>query len=93
MVSFSNEDENYADNFNSQYKVISLSLTIMHNEIIENDTEASFTAVFQAFVASVMNWLDNLMGFIPSNEHENLVSVAKTAFVTISSDIDKLLST
>lgn len=60
-----------------------------HFIITENGTEASFTDVFKALLDSVMNLLDSVVSFMPLNDQESLVNLARTAVITMYSDLDK----
>ena len=60
-----------------------------HFITIENGTEASFTDVFKALLDSVMNLLDSVVSFMPLNDQESLVNLARTAVITMYSDLDK----
>jgi hypothetical protein len=64
----------------------------METYLIENPPEASFQAVFRAFVVSAMNWFDNLASFLPWNDQENLVGYARGTIVALYSVLDSIIS-
>ena len=49
---------------------------------IENGTEASFAAVFNAFTASIMNWFDEIIEVL---SRESLASLARETIHSLSS--------
>ena len=52
-----------------------------HRSLLENGTEASFVAVFNAFIASIMNWFDEFMEVL---SRESLVSCARETIHSLS---------